>query len=200
MWPNLDWLAERYPSARVVGAPIAGFYFYATFYTGPNATSGGLADFRAAAWPQHYALWSSFVDESCKAAHAANPSFCILSNNSFPYVLSESFAIEAQTDQVVLTAHDELPQAYISQPPEQAFMAEWHANMTVALSPLMAPANRRNGAFNPACFIHTSFYLDKPLLSGLNFMQAFSNFYFQSTPPSGYKLADNCGIMCNPTC
>lgn len=29
VWPNLDWLAEQLPAARVVGAPIAGFYFYA---------------------------------------------------------------------------------------------------------------------------------------------------------------------------
>ena len=201
VWPNLDWLAQRYPKARVVGAPIAGFYFYAYPYTGVNHTASTLADFRPAAWPQHYALWQSFVDADCAAAHAADPSFCLLANNSFPFVTSESFAIQAQTDQVVLTAHDWLPQAYIGEAPERAYMEEWHQNMTaVALAPLLNPADTRHGAFNAACFIHTSFSTAAPLIGGLNFMDAFENFYFQRTAPALYKLADDCGIMCNPTC
>lgn len=196
VWPNLDWLADRYPKARVVGAPIAGSYFYATWYTGPNASVPGLADFRPAAWPQHYALWSSFVDEDCKAANPANPGFCILSNNSFPYVKSETFAIEAQTDEVVLTAHDGIPAAYITQPPEYAFLQEWHANMTVTLSPLSNPADARHGTFSPACFIHTSFSLEKPLIKGKNYLTTAADWYFRRTAPSEYKLADDCGILC----
>ena len=57
-----------------------------------------------------------------------------------------------------------------------------------------------HGAFNPACFIHTSFSFTSPLINGLNYIQAISNWYFQTTGPEGYKLADTCGIMCNPTC
>lgn len=201
VWPNLDYLAARYPKARVVGAPIAGFYFFAYPYTGINHTSSELADFRPAAWPQHYALWESFVDADCAAAHAADPSFCLLANNSFPYVTSETFAIQAQTDQVVLLAHDWLPQAYLALPPERAYMEEWHRNMTdVALAPMLDPTNARTGAFNAACFIHTSFSLSAPLIGGKSFMAAFSDFYFRRTPPAGYKLADDCGIICNPTC
>jgi hypothetical protein len=124
----------------------------------------------------------------------------MLANYSFPYIAVESFAVEAQTDQVVLVDHDWIPQAYVTEAPEQAYLAEWHANMTVALSPLMAPANTRGGAFNPACFIHTSFSPSSPLIGGKNFLQAFGDFYFQRTPAAGYKLADDCGIMCNPTC
>ena len=144
----------------------------------------------AAAWPG-----------ACAAAHAADPSFCLLANNSFPYVTAETFAIQAQTDEVVLVAHDWLPQAYISLPPERAYMEEWHHNMTdVALAPMLDPSNARTGAFNAACFIHTSFSTAAPLIGGKSFMDAFTDFYFRRTPPAGYKLADNCGIMCNPTC
>lgn len=64
----------------------------------------------------------------------------------------------------------------------------------------MDPTNTRNGAFNPACFIHTSFDPQKPLIGGKSFLQAFGDWYYQRTPPAQYKLADNCGIMCNPTC
>jgi hypothetical protein len=201
VWPNLDYLAARYPNARVVGAPIAGFYFYAYPYTGVNHTASELPDFRKEAWPQHYALWQSFVDADCAAAHAADPSFCLLANNSFPFVSSESFAIQAQTDAVVLTAHDWLPADFIHLPPERAYLAAWHRNMTqVALAPLLDPANARAGAFNAACFIHTSFSTQAPLIGGASFMDAFTNFYFRRTPPAGYKLADNCGELCNPTC
>lgn len=55
-----------------------------------------------------------------------------------------------------------------------------------------------HGVFNPACFIHTNFYPDKPLLQGLNFLQVFGNWYFQRHGPT--HLADSCGVMCNPTC
>lgn len=34
VWPNLDWIAERYPKARVIGVPIAGYYFWAYPYQG----------------------------------------------------------------------------------------------------------------------------------------------------------------------
>ena len=42
-WLNLDWVAGRYPKARVVGAPVAGFYFYANApYAGPGAVPNAL--------------------------------------------------------------------------------------------------------------------------------------------------------------
>jgi hypothetical protein len=44
-WYHLDDLAARYPTARVVGAPIAGFYFPAYPYTGVNHTNSTLAPF-----------------------------------------------------------------------------------------------------------------------------------------------------------
>ena len=67
VWPNLDYTALRYPNARVVGAPIAGFYFFAYPYAGPNATQSVLADFRQAAWPQARlaGLWSGFGIAGC---------------------------------------------------------------------------------------------------------------------------------------
>lgn len=200
VWPNVDYLAGRARGARVVAAPVAGFYFFAYPYTGPNHTSSTLADFTPAAWPATYALWAAFVDEDCAAGLRSTPWACLLSNYSFPYVSSGSFAVEAQTDQVVLTAHDWLPPQYIAQPPEAAYMAAWAANMSAALAPLMDLSSTKHGGFSPACFIHTSFSASAPLLQGKNFLQAFGDWYFARTPPSGYKLYDTCGVMCNPTC
>lgn len=97
VWTNLDYLAHRYPSARVSGVTVAGFYFYATFYDGADHTNpGGMADFRESAFPTTYELYDAFVDESCKEAYGLkglSPSACMLANNSFPFIESESFVI-----------------------------------------------------------------------------------------------------------
>lgn len=101
VWPNLDALAERYPKARVVGAPIAGFYAFAYPYTGPGHTSSRLADFREEAWPGHVALWDAALDTSCAAALGPSRAYrCMLSNYSYPHVSSHVFITEAQTDKV----------------------------------------------------------------------------------------------------
>jgi hypothetical protein len=204
VWMNLDYLAHRYPAARVSGVTIAGHYFYATYYDGPNHTNpGGMADFRETAFPTTYALYDAFVDESCKEAQEAqglSPGACMLSNNSFPFIESETFVVQAQTDQVVLTGHDCWPEDHMYDSDEQVFMSQWHDNMTVALSPLMNEANPRNGVFAAACYTHTGFSHSAPLINGISYVTAFGNFYFNRTAAEQYKLSDDCGLMCNPTC
>ncbi|RYH29417.1 hypothetical protein EON65_08590 [archaeon] len=107
VWMVVDYIAKRYPKARVVAAPLAGHYFYATYYAGENHTSpSGMGDFRAQAWEHTYALYNAYVDEDCKAAYLQknlSPGACLLSNNSLPYIQSEVFITQALTDQVVLT-------------------------------------------------------------------------------------------------
>jgi len=70
VWMNVDYIAKRYPKARVTAATVAGHYFYATYYEGVNHTDpGGMADFRESAFKKTYELYDAFVDESCKHAH-----------------------------------------------------------------------------------------------------------------------------------
>ena len=71
--------------------------------TGPGHTSSSLADFREESWPGHVALWKSFFDEDCGAS-LPEPSHCMLANYSFPFISSEAFITEAQTDKVVTLA------------------------------------------------------------------------------------------------
>lgn len=196
---NVDYVARRYPGARVSGVTFAGFYFYAQYYNGPNHTTSALADFREAAWPQHYELWQSYANEACVKARPADPWACLLANYSLPHVYSPMFVAEAQTDEVVLEAHDCLPGEYRTLPPERAFMEQWHANMTTALAPLYARYSG-NGVFNPACYIHTNFRKDGPLIRNISYLTALGNWYFERTGVDGYLLADSCGIECNPTC
>lgn len=197
-WINVDYIGDAFPGARVTVVPIAGFYFYAYPYMGANHTSSELANFAPSAWPVTVALWQAFADETCVAARTADPWACMLANYSFPYIAAEAFVIEAQTDQVVLLDHDWLPDQYRSLPPEQAYMAEWSRNMSVGLAPLMNPANSRAGVFSPACFIHTDFSTSAPLINGTSYQQALGDWYFGRAGAT--KLADDCGIECNPTC
>lgn len=119
----------------MAAAPIAGFYFFAYPYTGVNHTESGLVDFRPAAWSATFALWQSFADEGCVAGNPTQPWVCMLSNYSFPWISTPSFATEAQTDQVQLESHDWLPSEWIGMPPEQAYMAQWRDNMTQVRCP-----------------------------------------------------------------
>eukprot|EP00056_Hartaetosiga_gracilis_P005646 m.87216 g.87216 ORF g.87216 m.87216 type:complete len:337 (+) comp12235_c0_seq2:1328-2338(+) len=195
VWYHLAYLDDLLPHARVVGAPIAGFYFPAYPYMGVNHTQSGLADFRPPAWEGHYNLWNSSVNAKCKEAHPNDPWVCMLSNTSYHFIDTPVFVTEAQTDQVVILYHDWMPPMYLHLQPEMEYLEEWHANMTQALSP--AIVSKTDGVFNPACFIHTSFSSSAPTINGYTYISAFNEWYTKGTPLS---LTDDCGVMCNPTC
>lgn len=213
-WINADWLASRLAGTRVSIVSIAGFYFYAYPYTGVNHTSSALADFRPQAWPATYKLWQSYADEDCvqdKQKTTGDPWACLLSNYSRPYVSSPAFIAEAQTDEVVTTAHDWLPFSYRHSPPEQAYLGQWQANMTQALSAFVLdkPPTPQYGAFFPSCFIHTDFNTTSPLINGWSYLDALGSWYFNRTTAAAatsdsdsapWVLADDCGVTCNPTC
>lgn len=88
--------------------------------------------------------------------------------------------------------------------PEQEFMKEWSRNMSIALEPLMKleeiEGKPRNGVFAAACYTHGGFGHAGPFINGMNMYEVFGNYYFQRTSSDQYKLSDNCGVMCNPTC
>lgn len=194
-WINANSLLSFVPAGcRVTIAPVAGFYFFAFPYAGVNHTESTLVDFREAAWPSNVALWQSFIDPFCAAGLGARSYACMLSNYSFPFVRAGAFITEAQTDQVQLEAHDWLPGPDHQDAPERAYMQAWSDNMTQALA---QTAGAKAGIFNPACYIHTSFGLTGPLLSGENYLEAFARWYFGG---EDVRLADDCGVTCNPTC
>lgn len=58
-------------------------------------------------------------------------------------------------------------------------------------------SDSKNGVFNPACFIHTSFGPESPLIDGVDYITAFTKWL---TTGAATKLQDSCGILCNPTC
>ena len=211
VWMTVDWVAKRYPQARVTGVSIAGLYFYASYYTGPHAIGpSSMADFREEAFPTTYALYNAHVDEDCAKA-LPDPSACMLLNNSLPYIDSDIFVIQAQTDQVVLEGHDCFPgDPYMNGDEEKQFLQDWHANMTVALQPIIRQErvnangkDRKLGAFAAACYTHTNFTASHPFIQGENFYQPVHRWYFadqEGYKADSYVLHDDCGELCNPTC
>ena len=71
VYSNVDYLQARYTATRVVGAPIAGYEFYAWPYTGPGHTSSSLANFRADAMAggAYNTLWNATAPLGCLAEH-----------------------------------------------------------------------------------------------------------------------------------
>jgi hypothetical protein len=92
-------------------------------------------------------------------------------------------------------------------PPEQAYIAAWRANMTFGLDqprngPLAASAPG-NGGFAAACWTHTSFGFDAPSIGGRGYLSALGAWYFKAagTDPQTYKLIDTCpGFNCGTGC
>ncbi len=213
LWMNVDWIAKRYPNARVTGAGVASLYFYATFYQGRDAVPPAMADFRQEGVKNMYKLYDAFVDEDCVAAKSLTSSeySCMFLNNSLPYIDTDIFVIQSQTDQVVLEGHDGFPgEDYLNKTPEKYFVRDWHFNMSNALQPFINQEitninkNERDlGVFAAACYTHTDFTPSYPLIEQMNFMQSFHNFYYASDEghaSDSYLLIDDCGEVCNPTC
>ena len=199
--PNVDWLQEQVPSARVVGAPIAGLYYYADPYTGPGHTQSGLADFREPAWPQHAELWQSYVNQDCFAAHGGEAWRCVLANYSLPHIRAPLFFTQSKSDKVVLTLHDWVPGDLQPQASVLPYVTKWQANMTQALSTVRAGGGKRHGFFAAACFIHTGFTPSRPLIPyngrNVSFTQAFDAWVRGATD---VFVEDGAVPFSNPTC
>ena len=212
VWYHVDYLQKRYPYAKITAVTIAGYYFYANFYTGTNHTTfvpgEGMGDFREEGIRSAYQLYDAFVDEDCKEAMGIENAYqCMLANNSLPYIESDSFIIQSLSDKVVLTGHDQLPKEFIMQSEEQQFMLQWYTNMSSAIhlrfdtNSLYDPntnkkraknafrrSERRTGYFGAACFIHTEFTHAQPKVNGLTYQTAFTQFYDDTVNKSQTKL------------
>jgi len=103
-WINVDWLQDTLPHAKVLGAPIAGFYAFAHPYTGVGHTTGMmLSNFSEGAFPGHIKLWQSFLPQNCVKGLGSELSHrCMLSNYSAPFVKAPMFVTEASSQNTSL--------------------------------------------------------------------------------------------------
>ena len=199
VWNNVDFLAAQFPKAKVYAVPIAGFYFFASPYTGPHHTSSVLVDFRENAWPSHYELWGSYVDQKCKD-NLKEPSHCVLSNYSFPYIETPAFIVEAQSDRVVLTDHDWVPSNEdLWTDDTREYLNTWRQNMTNAIFNFALTLRPDDGIFFPSCFIHTDFNSTSPLINNTSYIEAVAK-WIHGNGKQKHVWKDDCGLLCNPTC
>ena len=83
--------------------------------------------------------------------------------------------------------------------PVEAYIQEWSRNMSNGLAAAMEPTSP-NGVFSAACWIHTDFSPRSPLLGGLNFIDAFTGWFYGERGANQTKMQDTCGVLCNPSC
>ncbi len=206
---NLDFVADYFPSAHVVGCPIGGFYFSNNkTYNGSNPNPISFIPWTFTALQKYYKLWDAFVPTRCFVQHKNTPWQCMFAVKSYITVKSPVFVIEAQTDRVVMPLHNGLPPVWDSFPfhcknkisncPQDIldFMATWKEEMGIAIKSVSK--SDRDGLFHPACLIHTSFKIEQPLINGKNYLAAFTDWLFKRS--KSHKYVDDCGVMCNPSC
>jgi len=210
---HLDHVARRFPGARVVGAPIAGYLWdNAKQYAGPGRRSAvipfGADDFKA-----YGMLWNAFLPASCaEGPHKTDPWVCALAHFSFPTVTTPAFFMAAQIDKVELELHnrahcDPRRAGWAS---EAEYCLQWGRNNTANLQQVVELARadpKQTGLFSPACLMHTEFDQHAPRVDGMSSVEAFAAWMAlregKTTGAPVVKEDDCCsgeGIAWNPTC
>lgn len=202
----LDELAERLPQARVVGVPIAGYYWDNKInYTGAGATSWSI-DFSDDGFKAHTELWRAHLPSRCTASPDADgrPWVCALPHMSFRTLESPIFVVEALVDQTQLSMHSHLPSCTASSD-ARALCQDFGHTMSASLDQVMQRAQGNSslaGLFAPNCMMHTAFTAKGPLVSGFSFTQAFGDWYKgTASAPTFLKDEECCApAVRNPTC
>jgi hypothetical protein len=169
--------------------PIAGSYFDGSVtYNGTAPAPVPFIPWSFADLAKYSALWNAAVPERCAAARPQDPWACIFSVASYPTMQTPFFAVQAQTDAIVVSLHAGLPEVW--NPPSQTpprpcfntmdpcpaepleYLIGWSERMYTALSPVLDGTYPAAGAFFSACLLHTEFESKKPLIKGKNYLQA----------------------------
>lgn len=144
------------------------------------------------------------MDEECRKDNVNDLANCMVANTSHPYMPAPVFITEALTDQVVLLYHDSMPNMDTWDAATLEYMSRWQYNMTVGLKHAATQSPHPAGVFTAACFIHTGFTFNTPIVQGQSFYEAAADWYSAISnglpSPSLPFVADTCGVLCNPTC
>jgi hypothetical protein len=215
---SLDFVADlvhkHNPDTRVLGAPIAGYYFSNDQpYNGTSPAAVKYIPWTFAALQQYYTTWSAVVPARCRKATPAAPWKCLIGVAILPTLATPVFIMEAQTDRVVMPLHDGLPHVWydkvhpvcrntVADCPESVlkYMSRWRQQMMTALIGSAEKLPSTVGFFHPSCLVHTEFKWEGPFLSGMNYLQAFGLWAFRREASQTVRLYDTCGVMCNPSC
>ena len=179
-----DFVAKLLAHAKVVAAPIGGFYFPPPVYTGPDRVPL-YVDFSVPAWSHICSVWQCILPSACAAHHPSNAAACALGNFSLHYTTVPTFAVESQADKVSMLLHAGVNSSI--DPPSESmlpFVKEWQGIMVQQLQGVaasLAAANVPFSYFSPACWMHCEFGV-KPTIGDTDFLHAFYAFLDVTAP------------------
>eukprot|EP01013_Petalomonas_cantuscygni_P038637 TRINITY_DN6982_c0_g1_i1.p1 TRINITY_DN6982_c0_g1~~TRINITY_DN6982_c0_g1_i1.p1 ORF type:complete len:436 (+),score=63.16 TRINITY_DN6982_c0_g1_i1:48-1355(+) len=213
-------LGAQAGSLRVVGVPIAGFYFSNNWpYAPANASAPRPVSYIPwdnAAFHDYYYLWGAFVPVRCAATRPSAPWECLVAGGFYSTMKSPVFFVESQTDAVVMPLHDGLPALWGDKkdprcagtvdgcPPDVVrYMSSWRQHMLDTASSVGTGVRRGvDGIFLSACLVHTDFYFDHPHIDGVSFLGAVGSWLFQRDPTraDAARYVDECGVRGRVMC
>jgi beta-glucanase (GH16 family) len=192
---STDWVAAQYPLATVVGVPIGGFVPDIEWFGG-NTHHTPSEDVRDVAFPSHVALFDSFLSPAC-VGHLDHDWQCMLPRLAYPWNERPLFIMEALTDACILCGFEGVGTSdnqcwlplvgggRLRPKEEQAWMRQYGVNASRNMG-MVRNSTRRDGLFAPSCFMHCHFTLDRPLLGGLNAVDALQRWiiWVNATEPT----------------
>lgn len=206
VFAHLDALAKRLPDARVVGVPIAGYYWDNTMvYTGPGALTWA-KPFSIQDFKEYCGLWRAQLPSRCTSSSEAGdkPWMCALPHYSFRTLESPVFVVEALIDNAQLSFHSYLGSCNANDEAKE-FCEEFGHKMVSALDQVVSVAQSNSaqaGLFAPHCIMHTNVEADKPLIGGKSYVQAFGEWYSGAASDAAVLRDECCAptVAKNPTC
>eukprot|EP00753_Platysulcus_tardus_P000836 PLAT10740.1.p1 GENE.PLAT10740.1~~PLAT10740.1.p1 ORF type:complete len:394 (+),score=163.45 PLAT10740.1:34-1215(+) len=185
---NIDYIASRYPHARVTGVPVAGWFLDAHPYS--NKTTPFSTGVQAIVQ-----LYDLFLNPSCVAAHRPSLAFrCAIAQYAYPYIRTPLFIVESQYDAYQLFVLQGVPFGYNNA--TCAYDAYFSDAMRTSL---LHQLRKTDGLFLPSCFLHDQGPFDTHI-DGLNYNASLVQWY--DGQRVGEPLVDYCqhSFACNPTC
>lgn len=185
--------ATTAPLPKIYGAPIAGFYFDNNVVYVPRTPEDprpvGFIKWAYQDLEKYAILWNAFVPSRCALDGNGRPWECIFASRSYPTLATPVFFIHGQTDSIVMPLHAAMPPVWDHTPPScdvfngpcipviKDFMVTWGGMMQkteMMVMKAVGQGNRSDGMFSAACLIHTGFNHNAPMVNGMNYLEAVS--------------------------
>ena len=181
---NYEYVQERLPSVKLVGAPVGGFPPALNWYTGKNSNVPE-EDVRDSNFPYLTKLFDAYLPTNCREnikGGEQNNWKCFVPRLAYPYYELPLFIMEAITDVVIMGGFEgmdhKIPRAFLN-PDVWKWIKEYGVNATNNFKEINT---KRDGLFAPSCLIHCQFGLDKPIINGINVATAMYNWVIQYMP------------------
>eukprot|EP00054_Salpingoeca_dolichothecata_P009553 m.53829 g.53829 ORF g.53829 m.53829 type:complete len:395 (+) comp18444_c0_seq1:105-1289(+) len=207
---NVDYLASRFPNAKVKGSPVAGWFF-------PGDTDNDQPSWAPPSdWPHweqgqtdgpmHNSsvqeLWNAYIQPGCQADLGKYAWRCASVHTMYPYLKSPLFVQENQFDtnqiqtQLALPKDDYNDKAF-------AYIAYFGFAMGNSTTQVYKNTSKHDGLFLPKCFDHGGGIgaTGNTKINNYNSSELLNDWFFEYNKLP-HVVVDTCAgsLPCNPTC